>query len=137
MLLKMIFLVSLLTQGLIFNWVGMLSLFSVQSAYSTGHITLQPRVNGYNSTRLIIIAFDDSPKSQFTLAKPILDKYGFKGNFFTVCNFVNNGINRFGNESMSWQNIKTLQQQGHDIESHTMTHTALYNRSQQDLIYEI
>ena len=51
--------------------------------------------------------------------------------FFTVCNFVNNGINSFGNESMSWQNIKTLQQQGHDIESHTMTHTALYNRSQQ------
>ena len=92
MLLKMIFLVSLLTLGLIFNWVGMLSLFSVQSAFSTGHITLQPRVNGYNSTRLIVLAFDDSPKSQFTLAKPILDKYGFKGNFFTVCTYVDRGI---------------------------------------------
>ena len=38
-----------------------------------------------------MLAFDDSPKSQFTLAKPVLDKYGYKGNFFTVCNFVNRG----------------------------------------------
>jgi hypothetical protein len=37
---------------LVFNWVGMLSLFSVQSAYSTGHITLQPTVNGYNSSKV-------------------------------------------------------------------------------------
>src|SRR6478609_8582729 len=110
---------------------------SFQISYSTGKIILPPLQNGSNSSKIIILAFDDSPKSQFTLAKPILDKYGYKGSFFTVCNFVNNGINRFGNESMSWQNIKSLQQQGHDIESHTMTHTALHNRSQQDLIYEI
>ena len=30
---------------------------------------------------------------------------------------------------MNWQDIKTLQQQGHDIESHTMTHTDLNNKS--------
>ena len=38
---------------------------------------------------------------------------------------------------MNWQDIKTLQQQGHDIESHTMTHTNLNNKSQQNLDYEI
>jgi len=114
-----------------------LSSLSFQTSYSTGKITLPPLQNGSNSSKLIILAFDDSPKSQFTLAKPILDRYGYKGSFFTVCNFVNNGINLFENESMSWQNIKTLQQQGHDIESHTMTHTDLFNRSQQDLIYGI
>ena len=38
---------------------------------------------------------------------------------------------------MNWQDIKTLQQQGHDIESHTMTHTDLNNKSQQNLDYEI
>ena len=137
MLLKMIFLVSLLTLGLIFNWVGMLSLFSVQSAYSTGHITLQPKVNGYNRTRLIILAFDDSPKSQFTLAKPILDKYGFKGNFFTVCTYVDKGSNGTDKGRMSWQDIKTLQSQGHEIESHSMTHTDLNLKSEQSLVYEI
>ena len=126
-----------LTLLLIYSTCWYLFSPSFQISYSTGKIILPPLQNGSNSSKIIILAFDDSPKSQFTLAKPILDKYGYKGSFFTVCNFVNNGINRFGNESMSWQNIKTLQQQGHDIESHTMTHTALHNRSQQDLIYEI
>ena len=126
-----------LTLLLIYSTCWYLFSPSFQISYSTGKIILPPLQNGSNSSKILILAFDDSPKSQFTLAKPILDKYGYKGSFFTVCNFVNNGINRFGNESMSWQNIKTLQQQGHDIESHTMTHTALHNRSQQDLIYEI
>jgi peptidoglycan/xylan/chitin deacetylase (PgdA/CDA1 family) len=115
----------------------MLSLFSVQSAYSTGHITLQPTVNGYNSTRLIVLAFDDSPKSQFILAKPILDKYGLKGTFFTVCTYVDKGSNGTDKGRMSWQDIKTLQSQGHEIESHSMTHTDLNLKSEQSLVYEI
>ena len=102
-----------------------------------GHITLQPLQNGFNSTKVIIIAFDDSPKSQFTLAKPILDKYGYKGSFFTVCNFVTGKMNHHDKSRMTWQDIKTLQQQGHDIESHTMTHTNLNMKSQQNLTYEI
>jgi peptidoglycan/xylan/chitin deacetylase (PgdA/CDA1 family) len=118
-------------------YVTYLLSFSFQISYSTGQIKLPPLQNGSNSSKVVILAFDDSPKSQFTLAKPILDKYGFKGSFFTVCTFVNNGINRFGNFSMDWQDIKTLQQQGHDIESHTMTHTDLNNKSQQNLDYEI
>jgi len=110
-----------------------------QNSYSIVQIALLPPLqNGFNSTKVIVLAFDDSPKSQFTLAKPILDKYGFKGSFFTVCTFVNSGINnRYGIDSMTWQDIKTLQQQGHDIESHTMTHTNLNNKSQQNLDYEM
>lgn len=120
------------------NCLG-LSFLSFNSSYSTGQIKLSPSLqNGFNSTKVIVLAFDDSPKSQYTLAKPVLDKYGFKGSFFTVCTFVNSGINnRFGIDAMTWQDIKTLQQQGHDIESHTMTHTDLNNKSQQNLDYEI
>jgi peptidoglycan/xylan/chitin deacetylase (PgdA/CDA1 family) len=111
----------------------------VQNAYSSGHITLQPIQNGNNtnSSKVIILGFDDSPKSQFTLAKPILDKYGFKGSFFTVCNYVNEGSAGQDKSRMTWQDIKTLQRQGHDIESHTMTHTDLNMKSQQNLVYEI
>jgi hypothetical protein len=86
---------------------------------------------------LIILAFDDSSKTQFTLAKPILDKYGFKGSFFTVCNYVDKGSNGADAARMNWQDIKTLQQQGHDIESHTMTHTSLNDKPLQTLEYEI
>ena len=61
-----------------FNGLGMLSL-SVQKAYGTERIRLQPEQgSNNNSSKVIILAFDDSPKSQFTLAKPILDKYGLK-----------------------------------------------------------
>jgi peptidoglycan/xylan/chitin deacetylase (PgdA/CDA1 family) len=130
------FLLLIFTTCLIIYSTYLLS-FSFQTSFSTGQIKLPPLQNGFNSSKLIILAFDDSPKSQFTLAKPILDMYGFKGSFFTVCTFVNNGINDFGIDSMTWQDIQNLHQQGHDIESHTMTHTALNNKSQQNLIYEI
>ena len=117
--------------------VYLLSSSSFQKSYSTGQITLPPLPNGFNSTKLIIIAFDDSSRTEFTLAKPILDKYGFKGSFFTVCTFVNLGSAGKDKSRMTWQDINTLQQQGHDIESHTMTHTDLNSKSQQDLTYEI
>jgi len=95
--------------------------FSFQNSYSTGQIKQPPLQNGFNSPKVIILTFDDSSKTQFDLAKSILDKYGFKCSFFTVCSYVNEGSQ--GQVSrMSWQDIKTLQQQGHDIESHTMTY---------------
>ncbi len=63
--------------------------FPFQTSYSVGQIKLPAFQNGFNSAKLIILAFDDSSRTQFTLAKPILDKYGFKGSFFTVCTYVN------------------------------------------------
>ena len=38
---------------------------------------------------------------------------------------------------MDWHGINTLHQQGHDIESHTMTHTSLNNKSEKKLEYEL
>ena len=58
--------------------------------------------------------------SQYSNAKPILDKYGFKATFYIVCNYVGGGDNR-----MTWEEIKSLQQEGHDIASHTMNHDDL------------
>src|SRR5690349_22737418 len=110
-MLKTTCLVSLLTLDLIFSWVAMLS-FLVQHAYSYTLPTL-PKQTGSNSSKLIILAFDDSSKSQFSLAKPILDKYGFKASFFILCNLVGktakemnaSSIVNFGGkgvEQMSW-----------------------------------
>jgi hypothetical protein len=41
-----------------------------------------------NLTKVVILTFGDGYQSQFTLAKPVLDKYGYKGNFFVTCNKV-------------------------------------------------
>jgi peptidoglycan/xylan/chitin deacetylase (PgdA/CDA1 family) len=85
-----------------------------------------------DNKKAVIIAFDDAWKSQFTNAKPILDKYGFKGSFFIVCNYVGKNPDR-----MTWNDIQTLERQGHDIESHSMNHIPLDDLSQQQLNYEI
>jgi Polysaccharide deacetylase len=72
--------------------------------------------NIYNNDKLAIINFDDGWKDQYTIAKPILDKYGFKASYFVVCNYVE------GRDRMSWQDIETLHNEGFDIESHSMNH---------------
>jgi peptidoglycan/xylan/chitin deacetylase (PgdA/CDA1 family) len=88
--------------------------------------------NGKNNTHAVIIAFDDAWKSQFTYAKPILDRFGFKASYFIVCNYVGKNPER-----MTWSDIQTLERQGHDIESHSMNHIPLDDLSQQQLNYEI
>jgi hypothetical protein len=72
--------------------------------------------NNNNNNKLAIINFDDGWEDQYTIAKPILDKYGFKASYFVVCNYVG------GRDRMSWQDIETLHNEGFDIESHSMNH---------------
>jgi peptidoglycan/xylan/chitin deacetylase (PgdA/CDA1 family) len=80
--------------------------------------------------KAVIIIFDRGYENQFTNAKPILDKYGFKASFFIVCRFVD------GN-GMSWDQIRRLDKQAHDIESHGMEHRRLMHLSSEDLEHEI
>jgi peptidoglycan/xylan/chitin deacetylase (PgdA/CDA1 family) len=61
-----------------------------------------------------------------------LDKYGFKATFSIVCNYVGSGDNR-----MTWEEIKSLQQEGHDIASHTMNHYDLSKLPLQGVEYEV
>jgi peptidoglycan/xylan/chitin deacetylase (PgdA/CDA1 family) len=64
----------------------------------------------------IMISFDDSHEEHFSIAKPILDKYGFKGVFFlmTIC------INK--PNYLTESQIKQLSDEGHSICNHTWDH---------------
>jgi peptidoglycan/xylan/chitin deacetylase (PgdA/CDA1 family) len=89
------------------------------------------------NSKYAIINFDDSHQSDYTYAKPILDKYGFKATFFEVCNWIEAGYHD-KDISVTWEQIAALQQDGMDIEAHTMTHPNLNDlSSQSDLDYEI
>ncbi|HEY9399378.1 MAG TPA: polysaccharide deacetylase family protein [Nitrososphaeraceae archaeon] len=74
----------------------------------------------------------DGLKTQFTNAKPILDKYGFKATFDVVCNYVGKS-----DDYMNWKEIKTSHKEGHDIGSHSMTHACLTELPKESIEYEI
>ena len=85
-----------------------------------------------SESKVVILNFDDGRKSQFTQAKPILDKYGFKATFYIVCNYVDNKPGY-----MNWSQVKELSAEGHDIASHTMNHAYLGTASKKSLDYQI
>ena len=97
-------------------------------------IQLSPTPSGNSSanSKAVMLTFGDTLKSQFTNAKPILDKYGFKGSFFITCLWVGSDKAR-----MTWQDILALQMDGQNIESKTMTHRRMTNLSPNDLNYEV
>ena len=90
-----------------------------------------------NSTdKIVILTFGDTKTSQFTIAKPILDQYGFKASFFITCNYANEG-DRNSQYHMSWNDILALQNDGQDIESKGMNPVDLNNLSSAALNFEV
>jgi peptidoglycan/xylan/chitin deacetylase (PgdA/CDA1 family) len=87
-----------------------------------------------NNTKIVILTFGDTVKSQFTTAKPILDEYGFKASFFITCGYVGDQTQM---QRLNWNDIVALQQDGQDIESKGMTHADLNNLSPKELDFEI
>lgn len=102
--------------------------------------------------KAVIMMFDRGYKTQFEVAKPILDKYGFKASFFIVCSFIDgsgyfklsNGSQMYHNTSnsgdsiaMSWDEIRQLYREGHDVESHGKEHKDLRELSLEELQYEV
>jgi peptidoglycan/xylan/chitin deacetylase (PgdA/CDA1 family) len=96
-------------------------------AYINAGITSSSSTNN----KVVILSFDDNRKGDFTYAKPILDKYGFKATFFVICGKTTD------KGAMNWQDIAAMQSDGMDIESHTMTHAHLNTLSQTQLDFEI
>ncbi len=64
----------------------------------------------------VMLTFDDTDLDQFTVAKPEMDKHGFKGVFFIMT--VSLGRPRY----MSKAQVKQLADEGHVIGSHTWDH---------------
>ena len=87
--------------------------------------------NAKNNNKVVVLSFDDNRIGDFTYAKPILDKYGFKATFFVICGKTTDS------GAMNWQDIAAMQKDGMDIESHTMTHAHLNTLNQSQLNFEI
>ena len=86
-----------------------------------------------NATKAVVLSFYDNDIGQFTNAKQILDKYGFKGTFFIVCSWASSD----SPDRMTWREITQLYREGHDIESHSTSHKVLSKLSASGLDYQV
>lgn len=67
----------------------------------------------------VALTFDDGEKTHLTIVAPLLEKYGYRGTFNIITEFVGKG------GRMTWDDIRELKRRGHEIASHTLTHPAL------------
>jgi peptidoglycan/xylan/chitin deacetylase (PgdA/CDA1 family) len=102
------------------------------TAYSQSSSSI-PNTDSINAAnnKAVILTFDDGPKSQYTNAKPILDKYGYKATFDIICNDVGD------NGYLTWEDITELYKEGYDIGSHSMDHKDLSKLSKKMVNFEV
>lgn len=72
--------------------------------------------------KLVVLTFDDSVKSHFTVVRPILQKYRFGATFF-----ITEGFEFKTNKThyMTWDEIAQLDRDGFEIGNHTRDHMTL------------
>lgn len=64
----------------------------------------------------VMLTYDDTDEEQFSIAKPEMDKYGFKGVYFIMTISINRP------NYMTKEQIKQLADEGHSVVSHTWDH---------------
>jgi peptidoglycan/xylan/chitin deacetylase (PgdA/CDA1 family) len=69
----------------------------------------------------ISLTFDDGWRSQYDLALPVLDKYGFKATFYIATGLLYSANREF----MGPSEVRHLYKLGHEIGAHTVTHPSL------------
>jgi len=72
--------------------------------------------------KLIVLTFDDSVASHYTVARPLLKRYGFGASFFITEGF---SFRTNKKDYMTWEQIAELHRDGFDIGNHTRDHLAI------------
>ena len=84
--------------------------------------------------KLVVLTFDDSSKSHFTVARPLLKKYGFGATFFITEGFDFPSNKR---DYMTWEEIAKLHQDGFEIGNHTQDHKSVTRDNIRDLAAQL
>lgn len=90
---------------------------------------------------LVLMTFDDSTLDHYTVACPVLEKYGGKAVLFTTeMEHPMGGGPGFADKTrfMTWEQIKELSDRGHEIANHSWHHPVnLYSQSDEAILKEI
>ena len=76
--------------------------------------------------KLVVLTFDDSAKSHFTVVRPLLLKYGFSATFFITEGFDFKDNKR---DYMTWEEISQLSKDGFEIGNHTRDHLGISDKN--------
>jgi peptidoglycan/xylan/chitin deacetylase (PgdA/CDA1 family) len=76
--------------------------------------------------KLVVLTFDDSAKSHFTIVRPILKKYGFGATFFITEGF---DFRENKTDYMAWEEIAQLHRDGFEIGNHTRDHLGISEKT--------
>ena len=71
--------------------------------------------------KLVVLTFDDSKASHYTVVRPLLKKYGFGATFFITEGFT---FRTNKDDYLTWDQINELHRDGFDIGNHTRDHMA-------------
>jgi peptidoglycan/xylan/chitin deacetylase (PgdA/CDA1 family) len=75
--------------------------------------------------RAVVLTFDDGYADNFEHARPILARCGFHGIFFIPTGSVEGPAAEAADRRMSWEQVRTLRAEGHEIGAHSVTHRKL------------
>lgn len=76
--------------------------------------------------KIVVLTFDDSVRSHYTVVRPLLKKYKFGATFF-----ITEGFDFRSNKKdyMTWEQIAELHRDGFEIGNHTRDHLAINDRT--------
>src|SRR5205085_10252893 len=84
--------------------------------------------------KLVVLTFDDSSKSHFTVARPLLKRLGFGATFFITEGFDFPTNKR---DYLTWEEIAQLHRDSFEIGNHTRDHKAVTKATLGDLPAQI
>ena len=76
--------------------------------------------------KLVVLTFDDSAKSHYTVARPILKQYKFGATFFITEGF---DFPTNPKDYMTWDEIAQLHRDGFEIGNHTRDHQGVSGKT--------
>ncbi len=83
-----------------------------------------PRALAPIPDKLVVLTFDDSKASHYTVVRPLLKRYGFGATFFITEGFT---FRTNKDDYLTWAQIAELHRDGFEIGNHTRDHMGLTN----------
>ena len=98
---------------------------AIAVAYSAQNQPATPKLEAIPD-KLVVLTFDDSKASHYTVVRPLLKKYGFGATFF-----ISEGFSFRTNKDdyLTWQQIHELHRDGFEIGNHTRDHKGVSKES--------